>query len=88
MPSIRSLRIFREVCHTGNLTRAAENLFMTQPAVSQTIKELEKSTGLNLFDRLSHRLVLTPTGEIYLEKVLHLLAVYDDLADSPGQVRQ
>ena len=41
----RQLTIFRTVCEEGSMTKAAEKLYMTQPAVSQTIKELEQESG-------------------------------------------
>ncbi len=53
------MRIFLEVCRTMNVTRAAENLYMTQPAVSRSIREMEKHYGVRLFERLNQRLYVT-----------------------------
>ena len=56
------MRIFLEVCRTMNVTRAAENLYMTQPAVSRSIREMEKHYGVRLFERLNQRLYVTESG--------------------------
>lgn len=71
--TIRHLRIFVEVAETGSMSTAAKNCFITQPTVSQTIRELEKHYHVNLFERLSKRLYITPAGEqllAYAKKVL------------------
>ena len=47
----RQLTIFRTVCEEGSMTKAAEKLYMTQPAVSQTIKELEQESGVCFLER-------------------------------------
>lgn len=60
--TIRHIRIFLEVCRTMNVTRAAENLYMTQPAVSRSIHEIEQVYGVRLFERLNQRLYLTDSG--------------------------
>lgn len=53
------LRAFVAVAREGNLTRAAEQLHLTQPAVSLQIKHLQATLGVVLFTRLSHGLALT-----------------------------
>ena len=70
---IYQLRAFVTVARIGHLTRAAEVLHLTQPAVSGQIKALEEELGIALFDRKPGRIVLTRTGERMLpeaEKVL------------------
>ena len=57
--TLRHLKIFTEVCRTGSITRAAENLYMAQPAVSVAIAELERNYGIQLFERINKRLVIT-----------------------------
>lgn len=76
---VRHLRIFKIVCEEGSITRAAEKLFMTQPAVSHTIIELEEYLGIELFDRISRKLYLNETGKLFLSKTIKLLDLYDDL---------
>lgn len=76
---IRHLRIFKIVCEEESITKAAERLFMTQPAVSSAIGELESHLGVYLFDRISRRIYLNETGKLFLAKVIKLLELYDDL---------
>ncbi len=60
------LRVFRAVAHHRNFSRAAEELFLTQPAVTQQIKALEEELGVPLFDRGGGRITLTPGGAALL----------------------
>ncbi len=76
---IRHLRIFKMVCEEESITKAAERLFMTQPAVSSAIGELESHLGVYLFDRISRRIYLNETGKLFLAKVIKLLELYDGL---------
>lgn len=76
---IRHLRIFKMVCEEESITKAAEKLFMTQPAVSSAISELEGHLGVYLFDRISRRIYLNETGKLFLTKAIKLLDLYDDL---------
>lgn len=86
--NIRLLRIFQSVCQTGSITKSAGLLYMTQPAVSLAIKELEAETSLVLFDRLSRRLEITESGKLYLEKVNQLLELFEELERSPAELRK
>lgn len=56
------IRVFRAVAHHLNFSRAAEELFLTQPAVTQQIKALEEEFGVPLFSRGGGRIALTPAG--------------------------
>src|SRR6187399_3066109 len=67
------LRSFAAVAELGHLTRAAERLHVSQPAVSAQIKALEDELGVSLFERVSSGMVLTSAGRKLLpaaEKVL------------------
>jgi len=55
--------VFERVARRLNFTRAAEELYLTQPAVSMQIKQLEESIGLPLFERLGKKIFLTRAGE-------------------------
>lgn len=56
---------FLAVARTGNFSRAAETLFITQPALSRTIAELEQTVGCKLFLRSQRPVALTPQGEVF-----------------------
>lgn len=71
----RRLQVFHAVARHGSFTRAAEALFMTQPAVTFQIKQLEEQFNTRLFDRGHGRVVLTAAGELvmaYAERILGL----------------
>jgi DNA-binding transcriptional LysR family regulator len=57
------LRTFLEVSHTKHFGKAAENLYLTQAAVSTRIRQLESQLGVQLFTRLRNNIRLTPAGE-------------------------
>ena len=61
--TIRHLRIFVEVYRAGNVTRAAEEFHLTQPAVTRAVQELEQYYGVRLFERMYRRLSPTEAGE-------------------------
>ena len=69
----RQLRYFLEVAKCLNFTRAALNLHIAQPALSQQILELEKTLEIKLFDRTSRSVSLTPAGKILMEETVQIL---------------
>src|SRR5258705_5447017 len=60
--TLRQLKVFESVARHLSFTRAAEELHLTQPAVSTQIKELEGHTGLRLFEQLGRKTYLTRAG--------------------------
>src|SRR5579875_2371915 len=62
------LRVFREVANQASFRRAAEALYITQPAVTQQIKALEEELGSRLFDRNGGKVRLTAAGEVLLRR--------------------
>lgn len=67
------LRSFVAVAQTGNLTKAAQRLYSTPPAISAHIKALEHELATQLFVRSSKGMALTAKGEVLLEQALHTL---------------
>ncbi|MDN3955126.1 LysR family transcriptional regulator [Sporolactobacillus laevolacticus] len=76
--TFRHLRIFITVCDLLNMTAAADALFMSQPAVSQAISDLEKYYGVRLFERLSRKLYLTHAGEKLLSYARQMIRMSRD----------
>ncbi|MEU3374558.1 transcriptional regulator CynR [Streptomyces sp. NPDC006711] len=64
-PELRHLRYLLAVAEHGNFTRAAEELRVAQPTLSQQIKQLERSVGVQLLDRTGRSVRLTDAGETY-----------------------
>lgn len=61
--TLRQLKVFETVARLGSYTRAAEQLHLTQPAVSMQVKQLEDAAGLALFEQLGKKIYLTPAGQ-------------------------
>lgn len=77
--TIRHLKIFIEVAQIGNMTAAASKLFISQPTVSQTIRELEEHYGILLFERLNKRLYITEAGKKLLSYAIEAVKEFDSL---------
>lgn len=73
LPDIRILQTFECAARHGNFTRAAEDLALTQSAVSRQIRDLETQLKKQLFERLPGRVVMTRAGEDLLPEVQNLL---------------
>lgn len=61
--TLHQLKVFEAVARHNSFTRAAEELFLTQPTVSMQVKQLTKAVGMPLFDQVGKRLYLTQVGE-------------------------
>lgn len=70
---LRQLRYFVAVAETGNISRAAQKIFLTQPALSRQIKTLEEEIGQCLLERHAHSIRLTPAGETMLREAREVL---------------
>lgn len=77
--TIRHLRIFIEVANSGTMCSAAKNLFISQPTVSQAIRELEEHYGAKLFERLSKKLYITDFGKELLSYAKQVVDQFDNL---------
>ncbi|MEV0382060.1 LysR family transcriptional regulator [Nonomuraea sp. NPDC050643] len=73
----RLLRYFVAVAEEGSLTRAAQRLFVSQPALTKQIKQLEARLGLRLFTRSRAGMALTPPGQALAERAPGVLAAWD-----------
>ncbi|HHZ03366.1 MAG TPA: LysR family transcriptional regulator [Tissierellia bacterium] len=80
--TIRHLKIFIEVAQWGNMTAAASKLFISQPTVSQAIKELEEHYGILLFERLSKRLYITEAGKKLLFYAKEVVKEFNSLEEN------
>ena len=80
--TIRHLKTFCAVCRLGGITRAAEELCVAQPSVSQTVSELERYYGVKLFDRMGRKLLLTPEGERLRVKAEEAIAAFSEFEEA------
>ncbi|MBN9648214.1 MAG: LysR family transcriptional regulator [Terrisporobacter othiniensis] len=77
--TIRHLKIFIEVARTGKMSLAAQRLFISQPTVSQAIRELEDHYSQKLFERLSKKLYITSFGKELFSYATKVVEQFDNL---------
>lgn len=80
--TIHHLKIFITVYEEKSMTAAANKLFLTQPTVSHTIKELEDQYDVVLFERLSRKLYPTSSGEKLYQYATHITKLFDEMEHS------
>lgn len=85
---MRPFEVFYHVVELGGFSEAASELNLSQPTVSQHVKNLEETLGEPLILRQNSGLTLTPMGEICFEKMRELQAARDDLEDALQSHRQ
>ncbi len=73
LPDLRQIRAFVAVAETESFTRAAERLFLTQSAVSHSIRGLEEQLGSKLVDRMGKRICITQDGVVFLRRCRRVL---------------
>ncbi|HSP56732.1 MAG TPA: LysR family transcriptional regulator [Halomonas sp.] len=82
----QSLQAFLSVADTGSFSRAAEQLHLTQPAVSKRIATLEAMIDARLFDRIGRRVTLTEAGRLLLPRARQILVMVDDSRRALGNL--
>ena len=85
--NIKQLKAFKEVMVTGSVSKAASNLFRTQPAVSAQLSSLENEIGMSLFERREGRLYPVPEAEYLLCEAVDILEKIENLEDNLTLVR-
>lgn len=80
--TLRHLKIFVMVVEMGKMSAAAKKLYITQPTVSQAIKELEKHYGVLLFERIGKKLYITDAGRQLLSQAHLVLHQYTEMEES------
>ncbi len=81
---LKQLKYFVSIAQTLNFTKSAKDLYITQPAISRAITELERELGAKLFTRNSHRVALTHAGETYYK---HAVAILDEALTAERSVQ-
>ena len=81
-------RVFKEVAEAGNITAAAQNLFISQSAVSQSVKQLESDLQTRLFARNSRGVSLTPDGKMLYEYVRSAIGLLETGEAKLSQTRE
>ena len=78
---IQQFRYFLTAARYENLTKAAEELHIAQPALSQSVKRLETELGVSLFHRKNHRIELNEQGKLLKKRLIPLMESIDNLKD-------
>lgn len=81
------MRYFVKVAECANFTRAAEELYVTQPMLTRAIKALEEDFGVKLIERTSKSFVLTDAGKILYQQAIEMLHKYDDIYHAVDDVK-
>lgn len=79
---LRHLRCFLAIVEEGNITRAAQRLHLSQPALSRTLAQLERSLAVGLVDRSTHHLTLTEAGTMFAATAAEALRHVDEAISS------
>ena len=83
---IRQLQMFREVAERGSLRLSAESMHKTAPAISQGLRQLESSLGVELFSREGYRLVLTDAGKSLYQHAIRSLDSIESLQGAAARL--
>ncbi|GIO68630.1 LysR family transcriptional regulator [Paenibacillus sp. JTLBN-2024] len=84
---IRQLQYFMEVARLQSFTKAAETLYITQPTISKTIRNIEEELGVTLFDRSGKKVVLTDAGRIIYEQAQPIVKSFQSLSSELGDLK-
>lgn len=76
---LRQLQYFQEICRTGSFTKAAANLYVAQPVITNAILKLEADLNVRLLNRTNKSVTLTEEGKVFLERVKVLLTFASDI---------
>lgn len=86
--TFRQLRVFNEVARHLSFSKAAQALYLTPPAVTMQVKELEGHVGLPLFERQGRQVTLTTVGEYMLVYARKMLATLKDAEDAAARLKR
>lgn len=85
--TLRQLKVFETVARHLSFSRAAEELHLTQPAVSTQVRQLELHVGLPLFEQLGKRIYLTPAGTEMLHYSRSIIQQFREAEDAMAQLK-
>lgn len=85
--TLQQLKLFESVYRNGSYTRAAEELYLTQPAISIQLKRLENQAGLPLFDLVGKKIFPTTAGKVMYQASLDILNRVTDLSKSIEEIQ-
>lgn len=88
MWQVRQIEAFAAVVKEGGLTRAAEKLHISQPAVSKLVSTLERNCGFQIFQRHGNRLTMTAEGELLFAEVQRMMVGTEEIRSKAAEIRE
>ncbi|RYY49144.1 MAG: LysR family transcriptional regulator, partial [Comamonadaceae bacterium] len=85
--TLRQLKVFEAVARLSSFSRAAEELHLTQPAVSTQVRKLQEHAGLPLFEQLGKKIHLTPAGARMLECSREIIQKFQEAEEAMAQFK-
>jgi DNA-binding transcriptional LysR family regulator len=85
--TLRQLKVFEAVARHRSFSRAAEELYLTQPAVSTQVRKLEEHVGLPLFEQLGKKIHLTPAGTQMLQSSREIIQKFKEAEEAMAQYK-
>lgn len=86
--TLRHLKIFICVCDHKSITSASKSLYISQPSVSQAIKELEAYYSIPLFERIGKRIFITYAGKKLLSYARHIISLYNNIEKEMKEISE
>lgn len=78
--NLKQLKYFLAVCKYENVTKAAKNMYVSQPSITISIKNLEDYLGVTLIDRSSKKIAITEEGRLLQKRAIEIINMVDDVA--------
>lgn len=77
--TIKHMKIFIAVCEEESVTGAAKKLFLSQPAVSLALRELEEHYGVKFFERFARKIQITESGKVFYDYASNIMQLYNQM---------
>ncbi|MDY8138412.1 LysR family transcriptional regulator [Aquimarina sp. 2201CG5-10] len=85
--SLKNLKLVNVIVKEGSVTKAAEKLFLSQPALSHQLKKMEEEIGIKVFNRMNKKLLLTEAGQVLFNTSEEMLASFAQLNNKIEQIK-
>ena len=86
--TLQQIRYALEIAAQGSMSKAAQKLYISQPTLTNAIKEMESELEITLFNRYSKGVALTPEGKDFLDQARQVYQQYELLMDQYGEVKR
>lgn len=79
--TLRQMRYVAAIADTGSMNEAAATLYVSQPGISEAVRDLERETGMKLFCRTNRGVILTPEGAEFLSYARRIIDLYAEMEE-------